>query len=52
VPEELDRLVPEERHRFYKMLRLHVDVEGDGQTKISGALIGSEVVCENGDTGW
>lgn len=52
VPEELDRLAPEERHRVYKMLGLRVDVEGGGQTEISGALTGSKAVCKNGDTGW
>jgi DNA repair exonuclease SbcCD ATPase subunit len=52
VPEELDRLAPEERHRVYKMLRLRIDVEGEGRTKISGALTGSKAVCKNGDTGW
>jgi hypothetical protein len=52
VPEELDRLTPEERHRVYTMLRLRVDVEGDGRTKIGGALTGSEAVCKNGRTGW
>jgi hypothetical protein len=52
VPEELDRLAPEERHRVYKMLRLRVDVEGDGRTKISGVLTGSKAVCKNGDTDW
>jgi DNA repair exonuclease SbcCD ATPase subunit len=52
VPEELDRLAPEERHRIYKMLRLRINVEGDGQTEISGALTGSETVCKNGGRGW
>ena len=52
MPEELDRLAPEERHRIYKMLRLRIDVEGEGRTKISGALTGSKAVCKNGDTGW
>ena len=44
--------VPEERHRIYKMLRLRINVEGDGQTEISGALTGSETVCKNGGRGW
>jgi hypothetical protein len=52
VPEELDRLAPDERHRVYRMLRLRVDVEGDGQLKISGALTGGEAVCKNGATSW
>ena len=52
VPEELDRLAPEKRHRIYKMLRLRINVEGDGPTEISGALTGSETVCKNGGTSW
>lgn len=52
VPEELDRLTPEERHRIYKMLRLRVDVQGDGRLEISGALTGGEAVCKNGSTSW
>ncbi len=52
MPEELDRLAPEERHRVYKILRLRVDVEGDGRAMISGALTGREAVCQNGGTGW
>ena len=52
VPEELDRLAPEDRHRVYRMLRLRVDVAGDGQTKVSGALTGSDDVCKNGTTSW
>jgi hypothetical protein len=38
APEALDALAPEERHQFYRMLRLRVDVEPDGATQISGAF--------------
>src|SRR5918997_693866 len=38
APEALDGLTPEERHQFYRMLRLRVIVEPDGATQISGAF--------------
>jgi len=38
APEALDALTPEERHQFYRMLRLRVIVEPDGATQISGAF--------------
>jgi hypothetical protein len=41
VPEALDRLGPEERHRIYKMLRLGVTVQPEGILEVSGAF-GSE----------
>ena len=50
VPEELDRLAPEDHHRIYKMLRLHVAVGSDGQTEVGGSFTGGEAVCKNGDT--
>jgi len=40
VPEALDELTPEERHRAYKMLRLSVSVYADGLAEISGAFGG------------
>ena len=40
VPETLDELTPEERHRVYKMLRLSVSVYADGLAEISGAFGG------------
>jgi site-specific DNA recombinase len=40
VPEALDELTPEERHRVYKMLRLGVIMYADGLVEISGAFGG------------
>jgi site-specific DNA recombinase len=40
VPEALDELTPEERHRVYKMLRLGVTVYADGLAEITGAFGG------------
>lgn len=47
APEALDSLTPEERHQWYKMLRLRVDVRGDGVPEVSwaGGPAG-EPVCE------
>jgi hypothetical protein len=38
APEALDALTPEERHQFYRMLKLRMIVEPDGATQISGAF--------------
>jgi len=38
VPEALDALTPEERHRVYKMLRLRVVLNSDGSTEITGVF--------------
>jgi hypothetical protein len=38
VPETLDALTPEERHRIYKLLKLTVNLLTDGTLKVSGAL--------------
>jgi site-specific DNA recombinase len=38
VPEALDSLDPEERHRIYKMLRLKVATQPDGGVEVNGAL--------------
>jgi site-specific DNA recombinase len=38
VPEELDRLAPENRHHVYKMLRLRVEASSDGSLDVSGVL--------------
>ena len=40
VPEALDALTPEERHRIYKMLRLNVIMYADGLVEIAGAFTG------------
>ena len=46
MPEVLEALQPEERHRIYKMLRLRVVAFPDGALEVSGAL-GKEVrVCK------
>ena len=36
APEALDRLIPEERHRLYKLLRITVIVQPDTTLEISG----------------
>jgi hypothetical protein len=36
VPEALDALTSQERHRVYKMLRLKVLLHADGSTEITG----------------
>ena len=38
VPQALDALSPEERHRLYKMLRLKVVSNADRSLEVSGAL--------------
>jgi hypothetical protein len=38
VPEALDNLTPEERHRIYKMLRLNAIMYRDGLVEITGAF--------------
>jgi hypothetical protein len=45
APEALDSLTPEERHQFYKMLRLRVVVQPDGTLQLSGALTDGQGVC-------
>jgi hypothetical protein len=47
APERLDSLTPEERHQWYKLLKLRADVFADGRVEISWAgAEGGEVVCE------
>ncbi len=49
VPEALESLEPEERHRVYEMLRLKVVAHLDGTLEARGILSGSlRVVQENG----
>ena len=43
VPEQLDRLTPEERHLVYKMLRLSVAAYQDGKLEVS-AVFGNTFV--------
>jgi site-specific DNA recombinase len=40
VPDALDNLTSEERHRIYKMMRLHVNMYADGLIEITGAFDG------------
>jgi site-specific DNA recombinase len=40
VPDALDNLTPEERHRVYKMLRLNIIMYADGLIEIAGAFTG------------
>jgi chromosome segregation ATPase len=47
APERLDSLTPEQRHQWYKLLKLRADVFADGSVEVSWA--GSaprEAVCE------
>ena len=46
VPKALDSLVPEERHRIYKLLKLRVNLSTDGALEVSGALGDVDEVCE------
>jgi DNA repair ATPase RecN len=48
VPEALDALTPEERHRIYNMLRLEVLAYPDTSLEVCGALVGG---AELGDSG-
>jgi uncharacterized protein YerC len=53
APKVLDCLEPEERHRFYKMLRLRIRLWPDRSMEISGAFpeplkVGVEVCTQNG----
>ena len=45
VPEALDSLGPEERHRIYKMLRSKVLVYSEARLEVSGALGAGHPVC-------
>jgi site-specific DNA recombinase len=45
VPEALDSLGPEERHRIYKMLRLKVLVYPEAHLEVSGVLGAGHPVC-------
>jgi hypothetical protein len=46
VPEALEALVPEERHRVYKLLKLRVNLSTDRALEVSGALRVVGEVCE------
>jgi len=47
APEALDSLTPEQRHQWYKLLKLRVDVFAEGSVEISWAgSTSSKAVCE------
>jgi chromosome segregation ATPase len=46
VPEYLDTLVPEERHRVYKLLKLRVELYPDGTPEVSGVWVEVPEVCK------
>jgi chromosome segregation ATPase len=47
VPEALDSLTPEQRHQWYKLLKLRADIFADGNVEVSWAGSASSVaVCE------
>ena len=47
APEALDSLMPEQRHRWYTLLKLRADVFADGRVEVSWAGgLPTEAVCE------
>jgi uncharacterized protein (TIGR00369 family) len=50
MPEALEALKPEERHRVYNMLRLRVQAFPDGILEVSGALREEHLVCKDSTT--
>jgi septal ring factor EnvC (AmiA/AmiB activator) len=46
VPETLDALVPEDRHRIYKLLKLSVNLSTEVELELSGALRDVGEICE------
>jgi hypothetical protein len=48
LPEELDKLIGEERHQVYRMLRLQVSVYPNGDLEVRG--VPREAVCTPMDT--
>ena len=50
VPEALDELTPEERHRIYKILRLMVTVCPEGILEVSGVFGGERGLSQCGPT--
>jgi hypothetical protein len=46
VPDALDALAPEKRHRIYKLLKLTVNLRADGTLEVSGALGDVADVCK------
>jgi hypothetical protein len=52
VPEALESLTPEERHRIYKMFRLDVAVNAGGEIEVTGDLVAGPEVCNTGPAPW
>jgi site-specific DNA recombinase len=50
VPDALDALAPEERHRVYKLLKLRVNSSTDGALDVSGALGDVGEICKKETT--
>ncbi len=46
IPEALDDLAPEERHRVYKLLKLRVKLHEDGAPEVSGVFCDRPAVCK------
>jgi hypothetical protein len=47
APEALDSLTPDERHQWYKLLKLRADVRADGTVEVSWVGgVASEAICE------
>jgi hypothetical protein len=45
APEALESLTPEERHQFYRMLRLRVVAQPGDRTQVSGAFNSDQGIC-------
>jgi site-specific DNA recombinase len=50
APEALDNLTPEERHQFYRMLRLRVVVQPGHRIELGGAFSHNQGICTLGTT--
>ena len=45
TPDALNALIPEERHEFYKVLRLKVTVSIDGTLEVTGRFLEGAMFC-------
>jgi site-specific DNA recombinase len=52
APEALEALAPEERHQFYKMLRLKVITNLDGSLEVNGAFSDGFKLCKSETPSW
>ncbi len=52
VPEKLDRLSPEEKHRVYKLLKLSAILHADGKPELHWALRRDLDLCKTKPTSW